>query len=446
LLLSLAALSACQTYRPRELDDHAFDRQWRSRLVDDPGVLAFAERLAVSSQPGAAGFDPADGISLAEAEAIALMFNPELRMARRKAGVTLARAANAGRWADPVLGIDAEHILQDVQHPWVIGGTVGLTIPISGRLEVEKARASVEHAAELTRVASAEWATRYRLREQWALWSAQATRLELLDSLLQRLEALNGITDRLAQAGAIRRIEARVVQIERASRQAERHAVALRQEELYLQLLATLGLSPEAPVQLVSVLDVPAPSSAAVDVRNTFAVRLARAEYEIAERALEREVRTQFPDITIGPGAGSDEGDSRVLFGLSLPIPLWNRNVQAVAEASAARDLAREQWESVIQAQTYALAHAQRQLEGTRRQRELLETTVVPVAEAQAEEARNVANLGDVDVMLLLDSVRRQHEVKLRLLDARIEEIRAITKLTELHGPPTEAATMPNPQ
>lgn len=419
-------LAGCQSYRAEPFDAETFGRAWRARSEG----IATARPL-----PPAAANDLTNGLTLPEAEAVALLYNPALRVARLTSGVAQARAAHAGRWADPVLAVDAERIVSGAADPWVVGGVVNLTLPLTGRLEAEKRRAAAEHTAELVRVAGQEWATRQRLKMTWAEWSTQAQRLALLDALIGRLDSLNRVVERLATAGALTRIEARLFRIERATRQAERIASAARLTELRLDLLATLGLMPDAPVTFVPAMPIePVPVEAAALVARNFDIRTAAAEYETAERALQREVRAQYPDLVLGPGFGTDEGDERVLLGLSLPLPLWNRNQAAIAEASANRRLARTKLEMVIETQTGALAAARLRFDTAVRQRQLYESTIVPAADEQAGDADRLAGMGEVNAVLLLDAFVRQHGARLALLDARLAEAKAAAQLAELAG------------
>ena len=82
ITLSNAAmmLVGCQSYQSKPLDLASHRDAWRARTPGDEPVRAFANRLAGTGQPTA--FDPADGLSLAEGELVALVFNPDLRIAR----------------------------------------------------------------------------------------------------------------------------------------------------------------------------------------------------------------------------------------------------------------------------------------------------------------------------------------------------------------------------
>ncbi len=141
---TLVALTGCQSYERRPLDMDGTRNAWLTRSPADPSVLTFARTLSQTESNAAYGtFDPSDGLTLAEAEAVALVFSPDLRLARLEANVTRATAAHAGLWQDPVLGVDMERVVSGAggANPWVVGSTLGLTIPISGRLHAEKARA-----------------------------------------------------------------------------------------------------------------------------------------------------------------------------------------------------------------------------------------------------------------------------------------------------------------
>jgi outer membrane protein TolC len=80
--------------------------------------------------------------------------------------------------------------------------------------------------------------------------------------------------------------------------------------------------------------------------RRSLEIALRSAEYEAAERRLELEIRRQYPDLGVGPGYGTDQGDRRFLFDVSIPIPLWNANAGAIAEAEAIREGARTRFEA----------------------------------------------------------------------------------------------------
>src|SRR5436190_19028903 len=98
--LVVLALAGCQSYAPQPLDFGAHADAWGRRDVAGGDVAAFARRLS-AARGAASTFDAADGLTLDEAEVVALFFNPALRQARLKARIPAIAAAEAGRWQDP---------------------------------------------------------------------------------------------------------------------------------------------------------------------------------------------------------------------------------------------------------------------------------------------------------------------------------------------------------
>ncbi len=442
-------LAGCQSYERKPLDLVVTRDAWQSRSPSDETARQFADRLSgAEGRADTYRFDPSDGLTLAEAEPVALVFNRDLRVARLEADVSRVTADHAGLWDDPVLGLDLERIVSGVPDPWVIGGSIGLTIPISGRLEVEKARAGADHRAQLDRLAATEWATRSALREMWVEWSAQTTRASLTTEQTDRLRSVAELAQRQERAGVLSTIEERLFRVELASSEAQAMDAQARARELELQLRDLLGVSPEAPVRLVeSVMFSPRSTDpdwllASLETGNPELVAV-RSEYEVAEESLRLEIRKQYPDLTIGPGIGADQGDERLLLGLGLPIPLWNRNQQGIAEAQARREVAFSRFENTYERLASRLAIEMMRYESGRAMREIVETHVLPLADEQDTDVRRVAELGRVDPLILLQALKAQYDAKVQLVDARAAEAIGAIRLDDLLGPPSPNITSP---
>src|SRR5690606_28946947 len=130
---ALVVLAGCQSYDPVPLDVPGHRAAMLARLDALEPVAEFAARLAERAGEAPARFNVADGLTVAEGEVLALFYNPDLRLARLKAGVALATAENAGLWEDPEFGFDGAEILSP-EGPFEYGLMLSLTIPISGRL------------------------------------------------------------------------------------------------------------------------------------------------------------------------------------------------------------------------------------------------------------------------------------------------------------------------
>jgi cobalt-zinc-cadmium efflux system outer membrane protein len=394
-----------------------------ARDPDAEAVAAYSRKLL--GGPTTAPYDPTDGLGLREAEVVALFFNPQLRVARLKANAARAGAAEAGRWQDPEFGIDAERIIESVDEPWVLAGTPSITLPLSGRLRIEKEQAKAEVTVAELRALAEERALVADLRFEWLQWSAKLERAKLTRHLLEQLRGAVERSDKLLRAGEAEPLDARLLRVELVKRTADLRQFESEAREGEMQLKARLGLVPSAAVTLVPALSMPAsPITGQIDLNEAIVahprVRVVQAEYEVAERTLELEVRRQYPDLAIGGGFGTDEGDERVLFGASLPLPLLNGNRRAIAEARVARDVSRASAEAVYEQLLVEASAARARLEDAGARVRYVEQELVPLADRQVEDARRLSQAGELNALLLLEAVRAAHDAKVEVLEAKL--------------------------
>ena len=391
LLTASTLVLGCQSYQPQPLDLQQRSAEWAQRALDDPAITDAAARLNTDpAGDSSGGYDPADGLTLREAEPVALVFNAELRAERLRARVPLAGAEFAGLWDDPEIDGDLLRFTENVSDPWIAGIGIGFTLPLSGRLRVaeDQAWADVEHAW-LT-AAQHEWALLETLRLKWIAWSALKLQGEALDDYLAELEPLSASVGRLAEAGEVDPASARLLSIDAAQRTLERARLASQEQLALIELLSLIGLTPDAEVTLV-------PGMPDADQREDSApnawvghpdLRLAQAAYAQAELALEREIVKQYPDLTIGPRVEDEEGQSRLGVGFGLPIPLWNRNQRSIAEATALRDAAAAEVDAVMQRLQAQLAIARATYDAAERNAQLTSGTLGPRVELQPKALR----------------------------------------------------------
>jgi outer membrane protein TolC len=431
----LLFVSGCQTYQPKPLSRSEHKEQWSAREPSSETVRNFAKQLGETNLSHGP-FDASDGLSLDEGKTVALVFNPDLRVARLRAGVAEATAEYAGLWDDPELSIDVLNITSSVPDPWIVGSTLAFTIPVSGRLGVEKERAEAAMYAELERVAEAEWKVLNDVADGWLSWSAQGHQLQQTETILGELESVIGSTSRLAEEGELPKTEAALFTIERASRQAERDRLRGEIEESEQQLRSLMGLSPKASLRLISTLSDGAVTLSKKEPgeENPTLARL-RREYEVAEQTLRREIKKQYPDITFGPQGESDEGQSRIGFVGAIPLPILNSNKGGIAEARAEREVARAVYETEYEKMVGRLAALHARLAAIGNRRNTINKTLVPLVDRQVADAERLLSLGEGGSLVLLESLLRSYEAKLQLVDIQLEEARVKNEIRFLLGP-----------
>lgn len=450
--LFATSLSGCQSYAPNPPDLAAHHAMWLNRTAASDEVATFAEALRRNDASNV-HLDASDRLTLAEAEIVALVLNADLRLERSRAGITRATLDQAGLWDDPVLNLGFERMLSSVDHPWEVFGSIGLTVPISGRLEREKQRADASHHAQLYRVAEQEWQVRSQLRNAWVEWSAATEKSRVAGEFLDRLEDIVAIVRRMEEVGELARVRAGLFHIELHTRRNEARSFEARARHAEIELRRLMGVPSDLFVDTIAltpqiVIERPmAESNEAVErIRERHPRLLVRhAEHTTAERTLELEIRKQYPDLVIGPGYGYEDGNNQLLMGVSIPLPIFNRNRQRIAEALAEREHARAALETEYEQLLSALAVAENDRAAARDQLDRMTETIIPLVDQQFADARRVAELGEVDTLLLLDTLRRQYEAKLDLIELRAKQSLAHLRMIELLGPDADGPIRATP-
>ncbi|MDJ0740166.1 MAG: TolC family protein [Gammaproteobacteria bacterium] len=443
------AIGGCATRPMQGVEPAAVAAAWHAI---DAAAASAAVGAALPPATAARGFDLADGISLAEAEATALFFNPSLRATRLQIGIAESEAHYARLWQDPELDVDGAYILDDVDEPWVLGAGLAVTIPLSGRPALAKELAESKIDAGAAAALGAEWALLTLLRREWLSLAHWDARIDLLQRSVAELQQLIELAPRLRAAGTLKLVDERLLRIQRQRALGElRQAEAARGEQR-LVVIAALGLHPDRPWRFETALERPADPGAAPDLAALLqhpSLREVMAAYQVAERRLQLEVRRQYPDLRIGLGGGSEDGESRVLFALGLiPIPVWNANRLGIATAETERAAAALAIEQALQDLVHRATLATRQHAAAGARVAFLEQDLAPLVDRQVRDVRRLAGLGQFDLFLLADAMQQAREIRLELLDARVATIHAALELAALAGPsqtPAAAATTPEP-
>lgn len=420
IAVSLAFLPVvgCQTYAPVPLQEEAVLAAWRERSLTLPLVRDFATRQLPTTRISPV-FDMSDGVMLAEAECLALLFNPSLRTSRLAAAVARVGSAEAGRWEDPRLGIDAERIISGTDNPWIVGGLLNLTIPVSGRLSIEKRLAASAADVELLKVLDQERSVVAELRSRWADWSASKMRAEVIEQTISDLTVITAALSKLQGAGEIDPTEARLFEIDSVRRKGQLIAARRDTARLEAELQELMGLSPATPLKLIPSFSVVTVNAEATSTRHV-KVQIARAEYTVAENALELEIRKQYPDLDLGGGFGTDEGESRVLGGISGPIPLLNGNRRAISEAFARRDAMRAAFEQELIAVESAIARLSNDTNAASEHLMQIENLLIPLVDRQLSESRRLLEIGEFNPLMLREAIDSAADAKLEILAARL--------------------------
>ena len=461
LVAAVPLVGGCATYDPQPLglQDHLRSLQQRdaeSALRPEllRPTLEAALTLLDPIQASSAATRPNAALSLEAAEQAALVLNRDVRVARTRALGQTATVSFAGLLDDLLVDVEVLRVVEDVEEPWIFGAGLGFTLPLSGRLGLERDVAGADAAVEWRRAVAAEHDALLELRRRWLRYSAALEQVEILNNYLDALAAVAETAQRLAGAGEVAPTEPRVLAIEAASRRAE-----LAQAETNVALsraavLETMGLLPMAEIDLVPLpltarpVSPPELPSTEALLRHPDAL-VAESAYEASERRLRLAVRRQFPDLFIGPRYEGEDDQTRLGVGLTLlPLPIYNRNRRGIAEAEASRFAARAEAEAAVEELASEYVEARLRLGGAVAKLQVLDEEVRPLVERQQAAIRELADLGEFDVLVLSDVFRASLNFRRDAVETRLQASEAGITIDDLLNPPVarpgSATTQPS--
>lgn len=351
---------AVQRYRAAPLVPAESASGFESRSLSDANLQAFVEKSL--GQPASSW--PPKAWDLQRLSVIGLYFSPEVQAARARLEEAEAAIVTAGARPNPVFDLSP-----GVPSPYLL--TLDFAVPLETRgkrgYRLRSAR-NLNEAAQLD-LADTAWKVHSAVRRALLDHLLAARSLDLFHSEEQvRNEQVKLLQERFV-VGDIPRPELDLARIELSKTHLAIRAAEGQVGETKVALAAAMGL-PASALEATSFdwadLDSPpsAQSFSLQEIRreavlDRLDIRRALAQYAAAENDLQLEIAKQYPDVQIGPGYTYEERDNFFTLGLSITLPIFNRNRGPIAEAEAKR---REAAATFVQKQAQVMGDSERAL------------------------------------------------------------------------------------
>lgn len=344
-LLSVV-LTACATYHPKALPA-------TPDLATTPALSVPANRFDI---PGLEPhrFSAVNGLGETDVVLLALANNPMIKSARMQAGVARAQLLAAGLLPDPELSVGMGYPTSGpppLFNAYDLGLSEDIQALVTHNAVTSQARA---HQQQVNlQILWKEWQLAQRARELFIKSRAESQLSEILTTARDLNAAHYGRDEAALRQGnvtlatvsadltALVDAETRLRKLER-QRNRTRHALHL-----------LLGLAPEVPLHLTGQSDIRPISastfkSAVAELPHRRADLLAlRAGYESQEQGVRKAILAQFPSMHLGLTAARDTQDVHTIgFGITLTLPVFNRNQGQIAVARATREVLRETYQA----------------------------------------------------------------------------------------------------
>ncbi len=347
ILACVGQLPACSHFQPRPISPQASIAGFESRSLEAPALRAFLEANQVTAPAADAGWN-LEALTLT-----AVYYQPALAEARARLLAAQAARITADERPNPSLsvtpGYDAG--VPGAVHPWIVPLALDWPIETAGKRGYRLAEAQHLAAAARWDLVGTVWQARSRLRDALLeLYAAERAERLLTREESTRQQAVRLLEGQL-QAGNVSSYEAAEARIALDRTTLAQQAAAGQLRQSRIALAGALGVPLRAldgarlsfgDLQSVS-LDLTRPQARQQALLDRADIRAALERYAASQSALQLQIARQWPDIDLGPGFEWNPqlaGDREWELGVSLPLPIRNRNQGPIAEAKAQRALA----------------------------------------------------------------------------------------------------------
>ena len=372
----------------------------------------------------------------------AFFYHPSLDVARAQWGVAQAGVTTAGGRPNPVLsvvpGLSANPA--DGVSPWFPSVSLDIPIETAGKRGYRIAQAQHLFEAARLNIASAAWQVRSNLRASLLDYTAAKQRADLLQKQLQFQKQIVSLLEERLQAGVVARNELTLPRVALAKAGADLADATRQAAEARVRIAEALGLSAKAIDGAVFDFQWAVSADAGRELTSADArqqallgradILSALAEYAASQSALQLEIAKQYPDVHLSPGYQFDQGEHKWSLGLSVELPVLNKNQGPLAEAKARREESAAQFVA-LQAKIIAEIDGALAARATAMEQLARQSQFAQLAREQSASAEAMFNAGAADKLELASAQLEASANDLAYLDAQIKAQQAVAQLEE---------------
>jgi outer membrane protein, heavy metal efflux system len=446
IFIASSLLAGCVHYQPRPLSASATAAALEGRSLTNAVLRTFLEtNLHREFETWPAKRWDFEMLTLA-----AFYYHPSLEVARADWQVAQGGIKTAKGRPNPTVTVTPSYDngVAGAPSPWMPLVVFDLPLETAGKRARRTEQA--EHLSESARlnIATTAWQVRSGVRSSLLDYTAAQERAQLLEKQvgLQR-EAGTRLESQL-QAGAVATAEVTAARIALAKLNADL-ADARRQraearagvaEALGVPASALDGVSLEFDLSTMPLTDMTSADARQEALQGRSDILGALADYAASQSALQLEIAKQYPDVHLSPGYywnQGNEGDNQWQLGVTMELPVLNRNQGPIAEAEARRTALAARF---VALQAKVIAEIDRAVAGYEASRSNL-VALRALADAQRtlhENTQAQFKAGAADQLELVSSELELETAQLAELDSRVKEQQAVGALEDAIQRPIE--------
>ncbi|MFH1817064.1 MAG: TolC family protein [Pseudomonadota bacterium] len=416
-------------------------------------VFLFALPLAAWAQIPQTGLEsgaprasePAAPLTLNAALELALGANPELSAAGRELEALDATITQAQARPNPELSA----LIEDTRRE-----TRTTTLQLNQPIELGGKRGARIEAAERGRDAASLELDAKRAETRAAVTAAffdvlvAQERLRLAQASVELAQRATGAASRRVTAGKVSPVEETRARVAEAAVRVEQAQAASEVTTARRRLAATWGNSSPRFERAEGDPEAlpPLPSMANLNARLAASPNLLRARIEVDRRQSLAEVERSrsVPDMIVSLGGKRiEEQDlNQAILGVSIPIPIFDRNQGNLLEALRRTDKARDELSATGIRLSNELVQAHERLNTARQEVASLQRDILPGAQSAYDAATKGFELGKFSFLEVLDAQRTSFQAKSQYLRALAEAHRSAAEIERILGAASTQSTL----
>lgn len=366
---------------------------------------------------------------------------PRLRQNAAELAAAAGYAQQARAWPNPSLAVEVENIAGGGVYAGTSQAqtTLALTqpVPLLGQQSAKREAGQSHYVVAQALHAQQRAQFAYDLAMAYAAAEAAQLRLQLLSEDLHRASEDTRVAQVLAQSGRESPVRVLLAQTAQGGVQSLKASAGAQLEASLAQLSLLAGV--EQPYtgidsSLLALVDQ-GEADAARTAGDSLELQVHKAQRDAAELQILVERKRSLPEFGVLVGLRRLNGDSATAWvaGLSVSVPLFDRNTGNIAAARAQRDAADAR---LFAARQQADANWRTAITFVNASKDRIQAT--RGGEAAAEQAHRLARIGyeagRLSLLELLTARRNLADARIALLDARLAAFEARASLFRLQG------------
>lgn len=378
-------------------------------------------------------------IGLQDAMSRALASSPVLRGAHDEIAATAGAALQAGLRLNPVLSTEVEDTRRNTRKTTVM---IGIPLELYGQRNARIVAADAGTNAAVAELASTRSDVLSTVAQAYFDVMAAQERISLSQATLEVAKKVTEIAGKRVSAGKAPPIDATRARLAQSNSELELGEAKADLEAARYALAATWGSrEPDfgnAVADLSSFPDRPEWNVLKERLARSPQFEMARAEVTKRQTlaALEQSRRHVVPTLSIGTKRDQEVSRTEFVVGLSVPLPLFDRNQGNIVEAKSRANKASNALEATQVRLSMELQRASAKLGAAHESSRTLESVILPGAQDAYHTATRGFEAGKFGFIDVLDSQRTYFQARMQYLQVLANAYAAAATIDRILGTP----------